>query len=81
VARILSFIAELGTTVGRVVDSIAASAGSIAQVAGIPESITIRVVTIAGRSEQAGLGGAVSNSGSTRMTTPCGTGRTALTDA
>jgi hypothetical protein len=70
VARILSFIAELGTTVGRVVDTIATSAGSIARVAGISESITIRVVTIAGRSVVTGVGGAATNVGVTEITDP-----------
>lgn len=70
VARILGFIAELGTNVARVVDDIAVSAGSIARVAGISEQITIRVVTIAGNSVVTGLGGAVTNVGAAEIVAP-----------
>ena len=70
VSRILSFIAELGTTVARTIDEIATVAGSLAKVAGISETITIRVVTIAGKSVVTGLGGAVSNVAVTEITDP-----------
>jgi hypothetical protein len=70
VSRILSFIAELGATVTRVVDSIAEVAGSFARVAGISETITIRIVTIAGRSVVTGAGGAVTNVGVTEIVEP-----------
>ncbi|WP_157887696.1 TNT domain-containing protein [Frondihabitans sp. PAMC 28766] len=70
VARILGFIAELGTNVARVVDDIAVSAGSIAKVAGISEQITIRVVTIAGKSVVTGVGGAFTNVGVQEIVDP-----------
>lgn len=70
VGRILGWIADLAVAVGRVIDGLAESATVLARVAGISERMTVRVVTMAGRSVVSGVGGAAADVGEAAISDP-----------
>jgi hypothetical protein len=70
VGRIVRFVGDLASATDRLIASVARSAVTVGRVARIPERITIRIVTITGRSVVTGSGGAATNVGITAITAP-----------